>query len=116
MRAITVTGAILMITGWFALVEFDTFSEEQRKEILQKIKTSPSLILLIGLMPLGILINIGGAFLGSIFLTVSGATLIFIQGMIVSTLILRRKRWKGILLLSVISLLGIFIYIPLFIH
>ncbi|GAK02674.1 hypothetical protein JCM19037_924 [Geomicrobium sp. JCM 19037] len=98
------------------LVEFDTFSEEQRKEILQKIKTSPSLILLIGLMPLGILINIGGAFLGSIFLTVSGATLIFIQGMIVSTLILRRKRWKGILLLSVISLLGIFIYIPLFIH
>src|SRR5690625_6241257 len=57
-----------------------------RKQIIQKIKRSPTLILLIALMPVGILVNVLGKFFGSIWMVVIGATLIFIQGIIVSLL------------------------------
>jgi|SRR5690625_5260086 len=115
MGTITVTGAIIIITGWIALVEYDNFPESERKQIIQKIKRSPTLILLIALMPVGILVNVLGKFFGSIWMVVIGATLIFIQGIIVSLLFWKRKRWKSILMLVVIVTLGMFIYIPLFI-
>src|SRR5690625_2928760 len=115
MGTITVTGAIIIITGWIALVEYDNFPESERKQIIQKIKRSPTLILLIALMPVGILVNVLGRFFGSIWMVVIGASLIFIQGIIVSLLFWKRKRWKSILLLVVIVTLGMFIYIPLFI-
>src|SRR5690625_4712961 len=115
MGTITVTGAIIIITGWIALVEYDNFPESERKQIIQKIKRSPTLILLIALMPVGILVNVLGRFFGSIWIVVIGASLIFIQGIIVSLLFWKRKRWKSILLLVVIVTLGMFIYIPLFI-
>src|SRR5690625_6416469 len=99
MGTITVTGAIIIITGWIALVEYDNFPESERKQIIQKIKRSPTLILLIALMPVGILVNVLGRFFGSIWMVVIGASLIFIQGIIVSLLFWKRKRWKSILLL-----------------
>lgn len=116
MGTVTVTGAILIITGWFALVEYDSFPESERKQILQRIKGSPAYILLIALMPVGILINVLGAYTGTLWMVIVGASLIFLQGIIVSFLFWKRKRWKSILLLTAIVILGIFIYIPLFIH
>ncbi|QUW23168.1 hypothetical protein JSQ81_06285 [Sporosarcina sp. Marseille-Q4063] len=113
MGKVTVTGAILIITGWFALVEFDSFPESERKQILQRIKRSPVLILLIALMPAGIFINMLGVFLGSLSMMIFGASLIFLQGVIVALLFWKRKRWKSIVLLAAIVMLGIFIYIPL---
>jgi|SRR5699024_1950793 len=115
MGTITVTGAIVIITGWFSLVEYDSFPEQERKQILQQIKGSPAYMLLIALMPIGILINLLGSILGLLWMMLTGATLIFIQGIFVSLLFWKRKRWKGILLFVVIVGLGIFIYIPLFI-
>lgn len=114
MGTVTVTGAILIITGWFALVEFDSFSKSERKQIVQKVKSSPVYILLIALMPVGIFINVLGGLFGSLWMVITGASLIFLQGIIVSLLFWKRKRWKSILLLVVIVTLGIFIYIPLF--
>lgn len=116
MGAVTVTGAIVIITGWFSLVEFDHFPESERKQILKKIKNSPVLILLIALMPVGILINWLGALFGSLWMVIIGASFIFLQGIIVSVLFWKHKRWKSILLFSVIVALGIFIYIPLFMY
>lgn len=116
MGRITITGAILFITGWVALVEFDSFPESERKQILQKIKGSPTLILLIALMPLGIIINMLGVIFSSLLLVILGASLIFLQGIIVSLLFWKRKRWKSILLLTVIVTLGIFIYVPLIVY
>lgn len=115
MGTLTITGAIIMITGWFALVEFDHFSEAERKQILQKIKRSPAYITLIALLPVGIVINGLGSRMGSVALVVIGASLIFLQGLIVSSLFWKRKRWKSILLLSVIGVLGLFMYVPLFV-
>jgi len=114
MGTVTVTGAILIITGWFALVEFDNFPESERKQIIKRIKRSPAYILLIALMPAGILINVLGSFFGLIWMVVIGSSFIFLQGIIVSLLFWKRKRWKSILLLVVIVTLGIFLYIPLF--
>ncbi|HLR22089.1 MAG TPA: hypothetical protein VK100_00085 [Pseudogracilibacillus sp.] len=115
MGTITVTGAIVIITGWFSLVEYDSFSEQKQKQILQQIKRSPAYILLIALMPVGIFINVLGGIFGFLWMIIIGATFIFLQGIIVSLLFWKRKRWKSILLLVVIVALGIFIYIPLFI-
>src|SRR5690625_1133790 len=115
MGMITVTGAILIITGWFALVEFDSFPESERNQIIRRIKRSPAFIFLIALMPIGIIINWLGGFIGSLWMVVIGASCIFLQGIIVSLLFWKRKRWKSILLLVVIIILGMFIYIPLFI-
>ncbi len=114
MGKVTVTGAILIITGWFALVEFDSFPESERKQILQRIKRSPVLILLIALMPAGIFINMLGVFFSSLLMVIFGASLIFLQGIIVALLFWKRKRWKSIVLLAAIVTLGIFIYIPIF--
>ncbi|GAK00822.1 hypothetical protein [Geomicrobium sp. JCM 19055] len=49
MRSITITGTILIITGWFTLVEFDHLSEDERKQLLQKIKSNAWLVILIAL-------------------------------------------------------------------
>lgn len=115
MGTITATGAMLMITGWVALVEFDSFPEAKRNQMIQRIKKSPASILLIALMPVGILINMLGSFFDSFLMVVLGASLIFLQGIIVSFLFWKRKRWKSILLFSAVVILGIFMYIPLFI-
>lgn len=112
---VSVTGAILFMTGWFAFVEFDRFSEPERKRIIGKIKSSPLYMMMIALMPIGVLLHIIGMFFVSLSLVVTGSTLIFVQGIIVSLLFWKRKRWKSILLLSAIVILGVFIYIPVFI-
>src|SRR5699024_7454262 len=114
MGTITVTGAIVIITGLFSHCEYDNFSEQKQKQILQQIKRSPAYILLIGLMPVGIFINVLGGIFGFLWMIIIGATFIFLQSIIVSLLFWKRKRWKSILLLVVIVALGIFIYIPLF--
>ncbi len=116
MGMVTVTGAIIILVGWFSLVEFDSFSESKRQQVIKKIKGSPAYILLIALMPLGIIINTLGSFFASIWMVIIGASLIFLQGIIVSLLFWNRKRWKSITLLVTIVLLGVFIYIPLFIR
>ncbi|MBM7633264.1 hypothetical protein [Geomicrobium sediminis] len=116
MRSITITGTILIITGWFTLVEFDHLSEDERKQLLQKIKSNAWLVLLIALMPVGIILNVIGTWLLFPPLIITGATFIVLQGIIVSVLFMKRKRWKGILLLTVIGVLAIFMYLPLFIH
>lgn len=115
MGTVTVTGAIIIITGWFALIEYDSFPEAERKEMIRKIKSSPIYILLIALMPIGIVVNGLGAAFASVWVMILGSTLIFIQGIIVALLFWKRKRWKSILLLVVIVGLGVFIYVPLFI-
>src|SRR5690625_2412066 len=112
MGTTTATGAILIITGWFSLIEFDNYSEFERNRMIQKIKKSPLYILLIALMPLGIIINVVGSFFYSLTAMLIGATLIFIQGIIVSLLFWKRKRWKSIILLISVILLGSFIYLP----
>lgn len=116
MGTVTVTGAIIIIVGWFTLIEFDTFPESERQQIIQDIKRSPASIVLIALMPVGILINVLGTSLGALWMVVIGASFIFLQGIIISFLFWKRKRWKSIFLFIVIFTLGIFIYIPLFIN
>lgn len=116
MGTVTVTGAIVIIIGWFSLVEYDNFPESKRNHIIQKIKRSPAYMGLIALMPGGIIVNLIGSFAGSVWMVILGASLIFLQGIIVSLLFWKRKSWKGIFLLTVIVVLGVFIYIPLFIY
>src|SRR5699024_6920057 len=115
MGTITVTGAIVIITGWFSLVEYDSFSEQRQKQILQQIKRSPAYILLIALMPVGICVIVLRVIFGFLWMIIIGATFIFLQGIIVSLLFWKRNRWISILLLVVIVALGIFMYRPLFI-
>lgn len=112
----SVTGAIVIITGWFALMEFDSYPESERNRILQKIKKSPALILLIALMPVGLGIHVLGAFAGQLWMVLLGATLIFIQGVIVSLLFWQSKRWKSIILLIAMIVLGGLLYVPLLIR
>lgn len=114
MKTWSVTGLILLLTGWFALVEFDHLPESERKRLIEKIKSSPSFILLILLMPVGVIVNILGSVFGSLVMIVLGATFIFLQGIIVALLFWKRKRWKSMLLLSAILVFGIAIYVPLF--
>src|SRR5690625_1787991 len=106
MGSVTITGAMIIITGWLVLVEFDSYPEQERRRILDKIKTSPSYILLIALMPIGILMNIIGAFFGIVWMVVLGAALIFLQAIIISLLLWNRKRWKSVLLLIAIAILA----------
>lgn len=110
----TVLGAIIILTGWFALVEYDQSPEEEKKRIVARIKESGLAKLVISLMPVGILINILGSAIGSIWLIVLGATLIFIQSIIVSLWFWNRKRWKSIVLLIGMLILGGLMYIPFF--
>ncbi|AXF57193.1 hypothetical protein [Salicibibacter kimchii] len=113
MGTVSVTGALLIITGWFALVEYDKFNEAEKREILQGIKKSPLKIATIALMPVGILVNIIGGFVFSPMTMIIGSSMIFLQAIIVSILFWNRTRWKSILLLVVVIGLGIFIYVPL---
>src|SRR5699024_8246485 len=106
---ITVTGAIVIITGGLSLVEYDSFSEQKQNQILQQIKRCTAYIILIALMPVGIFIIVLGGIFGFLWMIIIGATFIFLRGIIVSLLFWKRKRWKSILLLVVIVALGIFI-------
>lgn len=116
MGMVSVIGAIVIIIGWITLIEFDSYPESERNEIIQTIKSSPTYIVLIALMPVGIFINMLGGFFNSIWMLIIGASLILLQGIIVSVIFWKRKRWKSVLLFSVIVPLGIFIYLPLFIR
>lgn len=116
MGSFSVLGGIVILTGWFALVEFDQYPESERKKILERIKSNPVAIILVALMPIGILINVLGTFIGSLWMIITGATFIFVQSIIVSLLFWRKKRWKSILLLSTMLILGFFLYLPLFIR
>lgn len=111
----TVLGAIVILTGWFALIEYDQYPESERQKIVERIKRSPAAIIVIALMPVGLLINIIGTFIGSIWMVIIGATLLFIQSIIVSLLFWNRKRWKSILLLVTMMILGTLMYMPLFV-
>ena len=113
---VTVTSAIVIIIGWITLVEYDNYPEDERKQLLEKIKRSPLAILLISLMPIGILINLVGTYIGSLWLVMLGASLILLQGIIISFLFWKRKRWKSVLLLVVIIGLGTFLDLPLITH
>lgn len=115
MGSISILGAIVILTGWFALVEYDQYPESERKKILERIKNSPAAIVGVALMPIGLLINVLGTFIGSIWMIFIGATFIFVQSIIVSLLFWKRKRWKSILLLITMIVLGVFLYMPLFI-
>ncbi|GGN61251.1 hypothetical protein [Oceanobacillus indicireducens] len=110
----TVLGAIVILTGWFALVEYDQYPESERKEIVDRIKGSPAAIIVVALMPVGIVVNMLGNAVGSLWMVIIGATLIFVQSIIVSLLFWKRKRWKSIVLLIAMIVLGIFLYMPLF--
>ncbi|WP_068672155.1 hypothetical protein [Oceanobacillus sp. Castelsardo] len=116
MGSISILGTIVILTGWFALIEYDLFSESERTKILERIKGSPVAIIVIALMPVGILINMLGSFISSLWMVIIGATMIFVQSIIVSLLFWRRKRWKSIVLLITMILLGILLYMPFFIH
>lgn len=111
MGTITVTSAILIITAWMALIEFDHLSEEERGEVIQNIKTNPFYFITVALMPVGIIINVLGTVIGSPSMVLAGATMIFIQGLIVSFIFWKRTRWKGVFLFIVVLGLGVFIYL-----
>src|SRR5690625_2314388 len=113
MGQVTITGAMIIIIGWVTLIEFDSYSESKRTQILQTIKGSPVYILLIALMPNGILINVVGSFLDSVWHAIVGASLIFLQRLVISLLFWKHQRWKSILILVDIGVLDIFIYISL---
>lgn len=115
MGTVTVTGAMIIIIGWITLVEFDSYSEEQRAKILDNIKNSPAYIMLIALMPIGIFINILGSIATLSWLVSLGTFLILLQGIIIVFILWNRKRWKSILLLIALIMLGSVILIPLFI-
>ena len=116
MGSFSVLGAIVILTGWFALVEYDQYSEPEKKKIVERIKKSPAAIIVIALRPTGILVNMLGSFIGSSGMVIIGATLIFIQSIIVSLLFWKKKRWKSILLLVAMCILGVILYAPLFVH
>lgn len=111
----TVLGAIVMLTGWFALVEYDQYPESEQKEVVARIKSSPVAKMVIAFMPVGIVMNMLGNAIGSFWMVLLGATFIFVQSIIVSLLFWRRKRWKSIVLLVAMVVLGLFLYMPLFI-
>lgn len=111
----TVMGAILIITAWIALLEFDNQPESERTKTIQTIKHNPLYIVIIALLPLGIIINIIGTFFGSLALAIIGASLIILQSLIVSYILWKRTRWKAVLLLVIVLVLGIFVYTPLII-
>lgn len=115
MGTVTVTGALLIIIGWLSLVEYDNFSESEKEKIKQKIKSSPAYIGLLALMPLGIIVNMIGTLMGLVWLIIIGASLIFLQAIFVSLIFYKWKRWKGIFLLLVVVVLGVFIFLPLFV-
>lgn len=108
MGKVSITGALIIIIGWLVLIEFDRYPEEKRRQIMQVIRSNPGYIILIGLMPVGILLHFFGVFFQLFLLIVLGTSLIFLQGIIIAILFWKRRRWKSILLFSVLLILGIF--------
>src|SRR5690625_1604309 len=62
---ITVTGAIIIVTAWITLIEYDHLPEEERQKVINAINTKPKYFLLLLLMPLGILFNVLGTIIRS---------------------------------------------------
>lgn len=115
MGTITVTGALIVITAWMALIEFDHLTEEERADVMHKIKTNPFYFMTVVLMPVGIIVNLLGTVLGSLSMLLAGTSFIFIQALILSFILWNRTRWKGVFLLLVVLAFGIVIYIvPLY--
>lgn len=107
-------GSMVVLTGWFALIEFDQYPEAEREKILQRVRKSPLAIITIALMPLGIIINFIGTLLGSLIMVVIAAIMIFVQSIVVALLFWKRKRWKSIVLLTTFLIMAVFIFLPLF--
>src|SRR5699024_9130122 len=114
MGPITLTGALIIIIGWLTLIEFDSYPDSKRDQIMNDIKRSPALILLIALMALGIFIIALGTYSNSLWMRILGSTLIVSQGIIAAIIFWNRKRWKSVILFVTVIGLGIFIYLPLF--
>ena len=114
MGKITVTGAIIIVTAWITLIEYDHLPEEERQKVINAIKTKPKYFLLLSLMPLGILFNVLGTIIRSPSLVLTGATLLILQALFVSFVFWNRTRWKSVFLFIVTIILGVFLYFPLF--
>lgn len=113
MGSITVTSAILLITAWTVLIEFDSYSEEKRRGIIEKIKSSPLYWVIIAFLPLGIVINGIGAMVGSGLFLLLGASFIVLQSLIIAAFLWNVTRWKSMMLFIIIIGLGLVLYIPL---
>lgn|SRR5690625_266971 len=113
MGFVTITGAMIIVIAWVALVEFDSYTDAKRKKVVTDIKNSPFYMFLVSLMPLGIVINLLGSFFNLVWLINLGTFLIFLQGFIIALIFWERKRYKSIVLFTIIIILVIFIYIPL---
>src|SRR5690625_205816 len=111
---ITVTGAIIIVTAWITLIEYDHLPEEERQKVINAIKTKPKYFLLLSLMPLGILFNVLGTIIRSPSFVLTGATLLILQALFVSFVFWNRTRWKSVFLFIVTIILGVFLYFPLF--
>lgn len=112
MGPITITGAIIIVTTWMALIEFDHLDEAERKGILQQIRINPFYFITVLLLPLGIMMNVFGSFIRYGPMIITGATIILIHALLVSFIFWGRTPWKGILLFLVVFSLGIFLYLP----
>lgn len=112
---ITATGALVIIIGWFTLIQFDQLNETKRNYVLSQIKQNPKYIILIAMMPIGILVNIIGTVFRLPVVIIIGTTIVIIQGLIIAIIFMKKQRWKGMFLLVVVLVLSLFIYIPLFI-
>lgn len=116
MGSISVLGAIVILTGWFALIEFDQLPESERQNIIDRVKKSPGALIVIAFMPVGIILTVLGTLFISFWTVFIGATLIVVQSIIVSLLFWKRKRWKSIILLITMIILAAVLYIPLFLY
>lgn len=114
MGPISIVGAMIIIIVWFTLIEYDYLTETEQTKIKTKIKQRPLYMTILLLMPLGIIINILGGLLRSVSLTTLGATLIFLQGLIIAYWFIKRNNKKAIAMFLIIFLLGIFLYMPFF--
>lgn len=106
MGSITITGAMIIIIGWMVFIEYDHLPESEREKIIDTLKTNVWYVMLFALMPVGIIVNLIGMNIGSFVTTVVGATMIFVQGLIVSFVLGKRTRWKGVMLFIIILVLG----------
>ena len=104
MGTMTITGAMIIIIAWLTLIEFDSYPESERIRIMNKIKSEPLYMFIAGLLPLGIILNTLGNFANTIAVAAIGTGIIFIQAFIIALLFWKRKRWKSVLLFSVIGL------------
>lgn len=110
MGNITITGAMVIIIGWIVFIEYDHLPELERKKIIKTIKTNILYMILLLLMPIGILVNIIGMNIGSLITMVIGTTMIFLQGIIMSFVLGKRTRWKGVMLFIIMFVLAVFLY------